>query len=220
MASVLICTPGALEDELKDTILWRDDVQRQIVRGLAEALAATLARPSLLVVDGALGQAEHLITAVRANPDTRTVSIVLIARGDFDPDEVRFIEAGANAILRLPVSPEWDERLSVLMAVPPRRDSRLAVQLQIEADAGTGIRALAGTVLNLSENGMLVETDIPLTLGSDIDFKIHLRDIPQPLVGCGQVVRQAGGNRSGVRFYGLEGDGPDRVRRFVRKPGR
>ncbi len=217
MQSVLICTPGPIEDELKGTVLWRDDVERHVVHSLAQALAAAMAHPNVLVVDSALPEADVLIGAVRGTPETRTMSIVVMARGDFDPDEVRFIEAGANAILRLPAGPDWDERISVLMAVPPRRSDRLAVQLQLEAETGSAIRVLAGTVLNLSENGMLVETDVPVALGTDVDFKIHLRDVPQPLVGCGQVVRDAGANRRGVRFYGLEGDGPERVRRFVKK---
>jgi DNA-binding response OmpR family regulator len=184
---------------------------------VAEALAKVVLHSfNLIMVDSELAGADRLIAAVRANAATRAASIVVMAHGDFSPEEVRLMEAGANAILRFPVGPEWDDRLSALVAVPQRRASRLAVQLQLEANAGEGITVVAGTVLNISEHGMLVETDIELPLWVDIDFKIHLRDIPQPLLGCGQIVREAGTRRCGVRFYGLEADGAARVQRFVK----
>src|SRR6185369_4612924 len=116
---------------------------------------------------------------------------------------------------RLPAGPEWDERLSLLLYVPMRRAGRLAALVQFEAVTG-GVESVAGTVLNISENGILVETNIPLPMGADVDFKIHLRDMATPLVGCGQIVRQDSPRKCGVRFYGLEADGVARIKRFVK----
>jgi CheY-like chemotaxis protein len=218
MTSVLICASNSLIDRMRGTLLWRDDVERRVTEKPPEAVAMALSsRPDLFVVDIGLEQAEALIAGLRANPVTRTISIVAVARGEFDPSELRFIGAGANAILRFPAGPDWDERLSKLLYVPVRRTTRLAALVQFEVTGGIGVETIAGTVLNLSEHGMLVETDVPLPMGSDIDFKIHLRDKPAPLTGCGQIVRQESARRSGVRFYGLEDEGLDRVRRFVDK---
>ena len=61
---------------------------------------------------------------------------MVAARGDFDPSEVELLEAGANAILRLPAGPEWDERLPRLMDVPVRREARFTVHFDVEAAAG------------------------------------------------------------------------------------
>jgi DNA-binding response OmpR family regulator len=215
--TVLICTADALPEELETTLLWRQDVERRVVKLTSEALSLTeSAKPILVMVDSALSAAEDLITILRAGAKTRMLSIAILARGEFDPSEVRLLEAGANTIFRLPCSPEWDDRLAQLMSVAPRRTSRLAVTLQFEASGGDGVLTVAGTVLNLSERGMLVETDVALPIGVDLDFRIHLRDAPLPLVGCGQVVREDAPRRSGVQFYGLEADGVLRVRRFVR----
>ena len=204
-------------EELQDTLLGRDDIDRRSATRAPEAIAMMLmAKPDLVVVDARLADAEALIAGIRTNPVTRPVSIVVVASGEFSAMEVAFIDAGANAILHLPVSPDWDERLSLLLFVPVRRVSRLAALVQFEAAGGLGIESVAGTVLNISEHGILVETDIPLPLGSDVDFKIHLRDAPAPLVGCGQIVRQETPRRSGIRFYGLEGDALARIRRFVK----
>jgi len=218
MPSVLICASNSVVEELQQTILWRDDIERRIAEAASEAIGFMIAaKPDLVVVDGRQGDADRLIAAVRQNPVTRPVSIVVVARDDVSPASVlRFIESGANAILRFPISGEWDDRLSSLLYVPTRRVARLAALVQFEASGDVIVTTVAGTVLNISENGILVETDVPLPLGTDIDFKIHLRDKPQPIIGCGQIVRQENPRRSGVRFYGLEADGLERIRKFVK----
>src|SRR5581483_3612094 len=213
-----ICTASALPPELEETLLGREETRRKIARNVEEALAAAAEeRPNLMLVDSALENAEGLIGELRRNLPTRSVSIAVVTQGDFDPlVDVRFLEAGANTILRLPVTSDWDDRIAALLSVAPRRTARLAATLQFEGTSGDGgILTVAGTVLNLSEHGMLVETDIDLPIGTDLDFRIHLRDQPTPLVGCGQIVRQQSVRRNGIRFYGLEADGADRVRRFV-----
>jgi CheY-like chemotaxis protein len=215
MPSVLICAPTAMGGELRQTLLWRADVQRREARSAAEALAAaTSTHPKLILVETRLPEAEQLVEALRTGAETRHISIVIMARGEFSPRELRFIEAGANPILRLPVGPEWDVRLGPLMSVPPRRRVRLAVQIQVAAESAS---TLAGTVVDLSEHGMLVETDVALPLGVDVEFKIHLRDAPAPLQGSGQVVRQPGHRQTGIKFYGLDAEAEERIRQFVAK---
>ena len=205
-------------DELQGTLLGRDDIDRRTATHAPEAITMMLmSKPDLVVVDARLPDAGPLIGGIRSNPVTRPVSIVLVAGSDLDAvDVAAFVDVGANAILQLPVTPDWDERLSLLLFVPVRRVSRLAALVQFEGLGGAGVESVAGTILNISEHGMLVETDIALPMGTDIDFKIHLRDAPAPLVGCGQIVRQETPRRSGVRFYGLEADGLARIRRFVK----
>lgn len=56
---------------------------------------------------------------------------------------------------------------------------------------------------------------MPLPMDVDVDFKIHFHDGLGPVAGCGQLVRQETARRSGIRFYGLEGDGLHRVRTLV-----
>jgi CheY-like chemotaxis protein len=215
MPSVLICSTSGT-NVLSRTLLSRDGVSCQVAKRPEDALrVASEIHPSLVLVDSTFPAAEQLIQRLRNEPRTRTLSIAVMARGDFDPGEVKLIEAGANAILRLPVGPEWDERLGELIRVPPRRAGRLSAELRFEAMGGTFKEVAVGTVLNLSEHGMLVETDVAIPLGVDIDFKIHLRDESKPLKGCGRVVRQDAGYRIGVRFFAFESQGLVRVRRFV-----
>src|SRR5437879_4755469 len=124
MPIVLVFTSSALPEELETTLLWREDVVRRLVSTVRDALAQSeTTQPALVVVDAAHAEADQLIASLRGNPATRSLSIAVLARGDFDPDDLRFITAGANTILRLPADPEWDDRLAVLMSVAPRRVS-------------------------------------------------------------------------------------------------
>lgn len=217
MPVVLICAPDPLSDALHDTILWRQDIERHVASRFEDALTiAVAARPHLVVVDRDLPRALRLVENLRHDPATRGVSIVVAARGDFEPAELGFLQAGANAILRLPAGPDWDDRLSQLMQVSARRATRVPVQLQLEDPSASGVETWWGTVLNLSTSGMLVEVSFPLSMGTDLDFAIRLTPEAPPVRGCAHVVRQAGPGRFGVRFYGLEGDGAERVERFVR----
>jgi CheY-like chemotaxis protein len=217
MPSVLICSAGPLLEDLQDTLLGRDDIDRRSATTGPDAITQMLiSKPDLLVVDSRMPEAAPLIGGIRSNPVTRAVSIVLVASAELDAIEVAaFVDVGANAILQLPAGPDWDERLSLLLYVPVRRAARLGALVQFEGESG-GVENVAGTIPNISEHGMLIETDIALPMGGDVDFKIHLRDAPAPLVGCGQIVRQETPRRCGIRFYGLEADGLARVRRFVK----
>jgi CheY-like chemotaxis protein len=218
MPSVLICCT-TVSGELPRTLLWRDEVERRLAHGTDEAIdLAASTRFNLIVVHHALPDAGALIRALRTAQATRMVSIAAVmSRREFEPADLDLIQAGANAILRPPLGPDWDQRLATLMRVPPRRIGRFPIELRVEATTAVFPQAAAGTVLNLSERGMLIETDVPLTLGSDIDFRIHLRDAPAPLRGCGQLIRQDTPLRGGVAFYALEAHGLARVRRFVRR---
>ena len=116
MFSALICTQKDLGVDLGQTLLWRNGVERQVVGHQEEALlVAMAARPQLVVVDRDLPGAGRLVTGLREDPLTRQLSIVVVARGDFDPAEVELLEAGANAILRIPAGPEWNDRLQRLI---------------------------------------------------------------------------------------------------------
>ena len=213
MPVVLMCAPDPLVDDLHGTVLWRSGIERHVASRFEDALVtAVAARPHLVVVDRDLPQAERLVADLRGNPTTRGCSIAIVARGDLQPTEVRLIEVGANAILRLPASAEWDERLARLIAVPARRRSRASVTLEFEGKAG--IERVSGRIADISVTGMAVRCACVLTLGRDLDFSFTLHG-GTPIVGCGRVVRLGRPGRYGVEFYGLEGNGVERVRAFV-----
>ena len=214
MPQVLICAPSALEAELRATPLWRSDMERHLAARVEDAQTlAAAAAPDLVVVDRDLPRASELVTALRADAATRRSSIVVVARGDHDPLEIELLEAGANAVLRLPPGPEWETRLRALLAVPLRRQARLEVHLQIEGFRAGGV-PVEGLALDLSQTGMLIEVRTALRPGDDLDLRFHTPD--KALVEArARVVRQAGPVRYGVQFASLGTAEKERIRRFV-----
>jgi CheY-like chemotaxis protein len=216
MPTVLLCSTSELKEELGHTLLWRGDIERLLARRADEARTLALAaRPEMVVVDRDLPGARDLIADLRRDPATRPLSIVVLGRGDFDSLEVDLLEAGANAILRLPAGPEWDDRLVKLIRVPTRKDSRFSVHFQVEADTGSPATSGLALALNLSVTGMLIQSSLPLGIGDDLDLGFRLCETDPTVTVRGRVVRQARGERFGVEFHRFAGDGEERVAQYV-----
>jgi len=216
MPRVLLCSTSDLEEDLDQTLLWREDIER-LVAGRAEyaRTLALAARPQMVLVDRDLPGARDLIADLRGDPATRPLSIVVLGRGDFDSVEVDLLEAGANAILRLPAGREWDDRLVKLIQVPTRRETRFSVHFEVQADTDSPRTSGLALALNLSVAGMLMQCSLPLGIGDDLDLGFRLFETDPAVAVRGRVVRQAKGERFGVQFHRFAGDGEERVAQFV-----
>ena len=111
-----------------------------------------------MLLDRDLQGAAALVKALRNDASTRGLSVVAMARGDFASSELVLLEAGVNAVLRLPPTGDWDDRLFRLIHVPARREVRVAVSLQLDLGLGATGDTFTAQALNLSVNGMLIET--------------------------------------------------------------
>jgi CheY-like chemotaxis protein len=215
MPVALICTQAELEKDLGHTLLWRAGMERHVATRLEDArMMAVAARPDIVIVDRELPRSDRLVAALREDPSTRGLSIVVVARGDFDPAEVELLEAGANAILRLPAGPEWDERLPRLMDVPVRRDARFTVHFDVDAAVSAGDPA-AALAINLSMSGMLLESPMPLSVGDEIQLRFQIPESGSQVEAAARVVRLAGPGQYGVEFRRVDGEAESRLRAFV-----
>jgi len=217
MAAALICSQQDLQPELGHTVLWRTGIERHVATRLEEArMMAVAARPDIVVVDRDLPRADELIAALREDPGTRRVSIAIVARGDLDPAELGLLEAGANAILRLPPGPDWDERLVRLLDVPARREARLPVEFGVDT-LGTGVgERLPAQAVNLSRSGMLIETMFDLGVGDEVELEFSLEG--EEVLARGRVVRRGEPRLFGVQFAPLPEYAAVRIERFVGSP--
>lgn len=213
MTAVLICSHAEdLKADLGGTLLWREGIERQVATRMEEArMLAVAARPRLVVIDRDLPWAARIVTALREDPSTRGLSLVVMARGDFDAAEVELLECGANAILRLPAAgPEWDQRLERLMDVPVRKETRFPVSFGVEAFSNGGGAANA-QALNLSASGMLIETAVALEVLDEVQLQFGLPVAIDTLRVAGQVVRLAAPSQFGVEFRRV---GPEESRKI------
>jgi CheY-like chemotaxis protein len=217
MVLALICASGNPEAELGHTLLWRTGVERRLVRSVDEAKAITgqAPRPEVLVLDRDLPGAEAYVTSLRQDVNTRQMSIVIMAGGDFEANEIGLLEAGANAILRLPAGDDWDDRLERLIEVPVRRDGRFSVFFKVEALTDGDPAPIMATALNLSVSGMLLESPMNLAVGDELAMQFRVPEQDE-LVKCkGRVVRLAGPKRVGLGFIDVSPNAPEAIRRFV-----
>jgi DNA-binding response OmpR family regulator len=217
VTKVLACAPDTTVQEIADSPLWREEFQKQSVASAAQAISAALTlRPNLILIDRELPSAESLLRQLRAKEETRQSSIVVLSRGEQLFEELGLLDAGANAVLRLPPSAEWDDRVAPLLAVPTRKQTRIGVGLAFAAEAKQ-VEA-RGKVLNLSSTGMLVDCSSALHMGAEVHFRLELPGFETStgeVKGRARVVRLAGPGCYGLTFLAFdEGDG-ELIRRYV-----
>jgi DNA-binding response OmpR family regulator len=93
--------------ELLAMFLARHDMESVAVGDVSQALAALAIQPfSVVLLDVSLpdGSGLDVCEAVRANPDTRGLPVVMLTARDTLEDELRAIAVGANAYLIKPVT--------------------------------------------------------------------------------------------------------------------
>jgi CheY-like chemotaxis protein len=211
----VIVSEHDLSRELKDTLLFRNNVERMTAAGLADVKRfAEGARPDVVVIDSEMPGAVGIVTGLRGDPLTRPVAIVALGRSDFGLDHLDMLNAGVNAILPLPPGPNWDDRLMRLVHVPMRKSTRMIVDLAIEGGMRGGLRFDA-RALNISTNGLLIDCRQPLEIGDDLRLDFELPAGAGPVRATGTVVRHMPPTQYGVELTSAEGDGRQRIKRYV-----
>jgi CheY-like chemotaxis protein len=213
----LICSESSLDGDLVSTIVFRSNVERHHARSAEEAKpTARRLKPDIVLVDRDLPRAAELVRALREDPDTRRLSVVALARGEFASSELTLLEAGVNAVLRLPPTGDWDDRLVRLMHIPARREVRVKVSLQLDLGLGATGETFHAQALNVSVNGMLIESKHPLRVGDDLSFTFSLPDGGGEVQGNVTVVRHAATpTQYGVELTHVKGDGRVKIKRWV-----
>ncbi len=217
MPGILICASESVERELHASPVWRNDLDRAVARNPTEALAqAGVLKPRLIVVDRDLQLSEFLVRQLRVREASRDASILIVAAGEMSSDELGLLDAGANAVLRLPPGPEWDARVEALLHVPTRKDARIDVDLRVVGEAGDA--AIRGRALNVSSTGMLVQTASALSVSSELRFRLELPGFATStgeIDGRARVIRQAASGEYGMLFLEMEPIGAEMLRRFL-----
>ncbi|HET6896789.1 MAG TPA: PAS domain S-box protein, partial [Vicinamibacteria bacterium] len=226
---VVVISPADLSGDLGLTVLWRSDVQRVMVTTVEAAIEVARVRPATMFVLGGLDPdaAGAGLRRLRAEAATRNSALaVLCPLSDLDREE-SLRAAGANVVLPTPVDPEvWDGRLDRLLRVPRRRSTRIPVRLTVWSRRSADPEPIEGVMLNVSANGMLLETSQVLPVGTRFDLSFRLpRDLSE-VHAIGRVVREVAEvqtPRAGVEFVVLRADGRERIAAFVegrRRPRR
>jgi DNA-binding response OmpR family regulator len=215
---VIICSDRDLTAELRSTVVGRGGIDRfqctemEEIRRLSAAIS-----PQAILVDRDLPEARSLIEELRQEPSTRERSIAVLARGAVRPLEAELIASGANAVLRLPPDRQWDSRLSRLLDIASRQDTRLEVQFAVDARSGAedADGDSSAQALNISPTGMRLQTTLRLVIGQEIVFRFELPG-SEEIAGRGRVTREASTKVFGIEFVNLDSASQQAIRNYVR----
>ncbi len=217
MAVVLICANRPLDRELQNTVLYRSGIQRELVKSVGEVQTRlTAGGVALLCLHREVAGVEALIRSIRRSPTLKRTSVAVFSEDDFDPSEVDVLDAGANAILRLPPGDDFDDRAGRLIAVPARRDVRLPVRLEVAAHSGFG-STVPVVALNLSPTGVLIESNRPLNMGDEVGLSLRFENSGALFSATAHITRTAGPNRYGARFTSIN-EGEEALKTFLASP--
>ena len=225
MIHAVIVSEGSLEDQLRDTLLFRHNVARIRASGVDEVKRAVQAgQVDIVIVDAALPDAPAVAAALRREPLTRGLSIAGLGHSDVGLVLVQLIDSGVNAVLPLPPGADWDDRLMQLVHVPKRKVVRFPVSFAVgvgRADA----EPFEGRALNLSVHGLLLLSSFPLEIGEDVRLAFDLPNARSKVRSTGTVVRLARPKGVGIELTSVVGEGRVLIKRFVeakplvRRPG-
>jgi hypothetical protein len=223
MPRVLIVASPATVSELERTVLWRSGIERVFAVGHDPMQSIRGTSPQMVLLgDDPTGGTEDLLREIRKHPDTKRVSVAVIAHQPDLAREDRLRKAGANVVFAGEVVPcLWDGWLEQLLSVPPRREARLPVRFEVWCRSGTDSEAVEGMSVNVSLKGMLLETEHPSEIGSRLDLRFCLPGDEQELRTVAQVVREEPRTpvRLGVSFLILRDSARERIRGFVASQG-
>lgn len=155
----------------------------------------------------------ELTQQIRASRLNRTTPVAIIT-GEGDNTVLgRAFKAGASFFLFKPIDRHRVLRLLRVSADSIQRERRrfqrvrVTCKVSIESES----ERLSGTTLDLSLNGLLVETSRALPLGSAVRVSVELRPGTPPLRVAARVVRVLGDKRMGLQ---IENAGPAETKRF------
>ena len=186
----------------------------------AQALQMIQAKhPNIAILDYFMPQmtGAEVCQKVKADPALKHIPIVILTSEQRSDVVSQCQAAGCEEIVFKPISPKalLDKALD-LLALPTRLLPRIPIQIRLR---GTWEEeTFSGQTIDLSERGMLLETDSPLRVGIPVTISFTLPQAKEPIAAEGEVVREAEAGaapRYGIRFVSFVEGERQAIGRFV-----
>jgi uncharacterized protein (TIGR02266 family) len=160
----------------------------------------------------------------RKDSPCRQAGVVILALRGMLPEAEAFIGKGANRAIALESFPdELPHTLFRLLEVPPRFTMRAISRLKVQLSWGTS-QTICQTE-NISAHGLLIKTDHPYPIGTQMSFELSIPGETAPVRGFAVVVRETTEKRErvtglGVRFSSFQGNDKQRFEAALAKLGK
>lgn len=169
---------------------------------------ASLDPPHLILLDMEMPKMDGAQTceALRKVPALAQVPIIVMSATDSKENKERCRKAGCTEFVIKPEKP--DELLGIvarILALRQRESVRITVVFNVTGEVGA--RQVVGQARDLSATGMLLETTIPIAVGTRLPLEFYLPRTRAQIKVTGTVIRSSktadGAHQSGIRFSDL-----------------
>lgn len=205
--------------ELHRSFLKRKGVDVVVVKDGEEALGVIRKRrPDIAIVNYYLPKLSgaEVCQQVKADSDLSQIPIVIMTKEYHRADVDQCLAAGCNGVVARSAGPGAMLQTVVrLVSLPVREYERIPVQIKLWGKRQKD--SFIGQSLDLSEDGMLLDTDMPLQVGDVVRLRFYLPRTFEKIDVEGEVVREAAAelwNRYGIRFRTIAAAGRPAIRRF------
>lgn len=206
MKRVLLVSNDPNFFESRDYTFNRRGIEAFPALDIVEAAETLMRVPmDLAIVDAREADAVQLHEDMKAIIDTVPLPMILIVPGK-DEDVLRsaFADLASVFLVPFPVSTKYLLDLSNrLLAISNRKYVRVLVQMRVPGEKSTTVFAFSR---NISETGMLVETEASLRLGDLVGLNFMLPGVGggAPIDARGEIVRlQSPEGSTTVHLYGV-----------------
>jgi hypothetical protein len=159
---------------------------------------------------------EDVVEIIRSDASaSKSTSLLVLAEPGSEDAARQLIGRGVNRVMLTVDAPKLIAlQVADLLDIPPRATLRLYTRMLAEVD--DGFEEALGAVVNVSEAGMLLETDADLEPGQHVVLSIDIDPEVEPVAAKAEIVRKADPEREGVegfgiRFLNFAGDSRERL---------
>lgn len=156
---------------------------------------------------------------IRKDDRTRGISLLFVCDRAKREHADQCMSAGCNDIIYRPLQRhDLDAKIAKLTSIPSR--SQLRTMTRIEVSLENAGRFVLGRSLNISANGMLIESDRVLPGDGRLQLKFFLPGESEPVQVLGEVLRSEFAGtmaRYGVRFVNLQKEAREQIDRYVQR---
>lgn len=206
----------------QETILRRRDMRIMTALAGSEGLTkARMEQPNLIIFGFDLFDmsAPEFCREIRADEQTRNISLLLVCDRDHHEHGDLCLSAGCNDVIFRPLQkPELDQKVERLTAIPVRRQLRTITKIEISLEKNG--RFVLGRSVNISSTGILVEVDRMLPQDGPVRLHFYLPGDPKPVQILAEILRaEFAGSMSkyGMRFLDPSEEDRERISRFVHR---
>jgi PilZ domain len=150
----------------------------------------------------------------------KQINCIILVACEAEQQEAKNLFQHAEIIMK-PVAPDQlNQKVAELFILPSRRPIKILIRMQL-IDEPKAPFAL-GTMIDISENGMLVETEKQLRVDTHIKISFYLSETGGFVELAGQIIRERKAVSPkmkcyGIRFLKVETQFQDKIDRFILK---